>query len=84
MSPHNPHKQEKSTKPKFGASLFKMAEQRGFEPPQPCDPNDLANRPLQPLEYCSVKKMAGAVRIELTTYGFGDMLSLFIYAYYVN
>ena len=30
-----------------------MAEQRGFEPPQPCDPNDLANRPLQPLEYCS-------------------------------
>ena len=75
MSPHNPHKQEKSTKPKFDASLFKMAEQRGFEPPQPCDPNDLANRPLQPLEYCSVKKMAGAVRIELTTYGFGDRCS---------
>ena len=75
MSPHNPHKQEKSIKPKFDASFSKMAEQRGFEPPQPCDPNDLANRPLQPLEYCSVKKMAGAVRIELTTYGFGDRCS---------
>ena len=35
--------------------------------------NDLANRPLQPLEYHSV--MAGAVRIELTTYGFGDRCS---------
>ena len=37
-------------------------------------PNDLANRPLQPLEYHSVY-MAGAVRIELTTYGFGDRCS---------
>ena len=53
---------------------FFMAEWEGFEPSQPCDSNDLANRPLQPLEYCS-KKMAGAVRIELTTYGFGDRCS---------
>ena len=37
-------------------------------------PNDLANRPLQPLEYHS-NKMAGAVRLELTTYGFGDRCS---------
>ena len=31
----------------------KVAEWRGFEPPRPCEPNDLANRPLQPLEYHS-------------------------------
>ena len=37
-------------------------------------PNDLANRPLKPLEYHSIY-MAGAVRIELTTYGFGDRCS---------
>ena len=63
-----------------------MAEWEGFEPSQPCDSNDLANRPLQPLEYHSIKTpfsnekgvvhcVAGAVRIELTTYGFGDRCS---------
>ena len=33
---------------------FFMAEWEGFEPSQPCDSNDLANRPLQPLEYHSI------------------------------
>ena len=38
--------------------------------------NGFANRPLKPLEYHSVMKlMAGAVRLELTTYGFGDRCS---------
>ena len=34
-------------------SLYMVAEWEGFEPSQPCDSNDLANRPLQPLEYHS-------------------------------
>ena len=41
-------------------NVFKtMAEWRGFEPPRPCEPNDLANRPLQPLEYHSRKLCTG-------------------------
>ena len=31
-----------------------MAEWVGFEPTHACAPNDLANRPLEPLEYHSV------------------------------
>ena len=39
-----------------------MAEWRGFEPPRPYDPNDLANRPLQPLEYHSVQNFQGVFK----------------------
>ena len=42
--------------PRLIGEKFKVvAEWRGFEPPRPYDPNDLANRPLQPLEYHSLK-----------------------------
>ncbi len=39
--------------------------------------NDLANRPLQPLEYHSscINKMAGAEGLEPSTNGFGDHYS---------
>ena len=36
-----------------------MAEWERFELSQPCDSNDLANRPLQPLEYHSVAERVG-------------------------
>ena len=36
-----------------------MAEWVGFEPTHACASNDLANRPLQPLEYHSMIKFYG-------------------------
>ena len=57
-----------------------MAEWERFELSHACASNDLANRPLQPLEYHSADKnylllMAGAVGLEPTTNGFGDHYS---------
>ena len=44
------------------AFLLLVAEWEGFEPSRPCDPNDLANRPLQPLEYHSIYGGEGGIR----------------------
>ena len=58
-----------------------MAEWVGFEPTHGYPPNDLANRPLEPLEYHSVlnkhfnMKLAGAEGLEPSTNGFGDHYS---------
>ena len=52
-----------------------MAEWRGFEPPRGCPPNDLANRPLEPLEYHTVAERVGfepTVLCSIT--GFQDQL----------
>ena len=42
---------------------FKMAEWVGFEPTHGYPSNDLANRPLQPLEYHSMYKIFMAERV---------------------
>ena len=48
-------KTTKKTLEKFQSlKLFKMAEWVGFEPTHGYPSNDLANRPLQPLEYHSI------------------------------
>ena len=70
-----------------------MAEKMGFEPMRPLtNPNGLANRPLQPLEYFS-KIMAERVGFEPTVpfgiTGFQDQLlkplgHLSIYEFYFN
>ena len=54
-----------------------MAEWVGFEPTHGYPSNDLANRPLQPLEYYSMNniKLAGAEGLEPSTNGFGDHYS---------
>ncbi len=56
---------------------LKMAEWVGFEPTHGYPSNDLANRPLQPLEYHSMNniKLAGAEGLEPSTNGFGDHYS---------
>ena len=59
--PHkSPHRQKNNRASDFSDARnpCKMAEREGFEPSQPCDSNDLANRPLQPLEYRSKNHIA--------------------------
>ena len=60
--PHKlPHLQKNNRTPDFSDARnhCKMAEWERFELSQPCDSNDLANRPLQPLEYHSVAERVG-------------------------
>ena len=47
------NKKNRASKISMPWNLVIMAEWRGFEPPLGCPTNDLANRPLQPLEYHS-------------------------------
>ena len=51
--------ENRASKSPDARKLCKMAEWERFELSQPCDSNDLANRPLQPLEYHSVAERVG-------------------------